>query len=122
MHETPCHHNLDEYLHAYMDQGQLTEPKGWLFRSANGRSGQLSTNPMRQADVYRMLLDGRSSPRSGRGLAVTRSEQRGSRRTCGTAASSRSPSRWPTKRARRRPGCMTGLDQVSLDEVERIVI
>jgi len=42
VHEMPCHHNLDEYLHAYIDQAQLVDGKGWLFRSAIGRAGQLS--------------------------------------------------------------------------------
>lgn len=25
-HEMPCHHNLDGYLHAYIDQAQLVNP------------------------------------------------------------------------------------------------
>ena len=55
-HEMPCHHNLDEYLHAYIDGAQLgATPKGLLFRTAIGRTGQLSERPMTQADVYRMI-------------------------------------------------------------------
>jgi integrase len=39
-HEMPCHHNLDEYLHAYLEQDALQDDrKGWLFRSVKGRSG-----------------------------------------------------------------------------------
>lgn len=52
-HEMPCHHNLDEYLHAYIDQALPdTNKKGFLFRSSKGRSGLLSENAMGQADVY----------------------------------------------------------------------
>ena len=54
-HEMPCHHNLDEYLHAYINGAKLTEAKSILFRTAPGRSGQLSDRPMSQADAYRMI-------------------------------------------------------------------
>ena len=55
VHEMPCHHNLDEYLHAYIEQAQLVDARGRLFRSAAERTRQLSAQPMRQADVYRMI-------------------------------------------------------------------
>lgn len=54
-HEMPCHHNLDEYLHAYINGAKLTEAKSILFRMAPRRSGQLSDRPMSQADAYRMI-------------------------------------------------------------------
>lgn len=55
-HEMPCHHNLDEYLHAYMDGSQIAgDDKGFLFRSSVGRTGALTKRPMSQADVYRMI-------------------------------------------------------------------
>ena len=28
VHEMPCHHNLDEYLHAYIEQAHLVDSKG----------------------------------------------------------------------------------------------
>src|ERR1044072_6236966 len=37
-HAMPCHHNLEEYLHAYVDGAQLAGAKGWLFRSGKGRT------------------------------------------------------------------------------------
>ena len=47
----PCHHTLDDYLHAYIDGAQLGgTPKGYLFRTALDRSGKLSERPMTQAD------------------------------------------------------------------------
>ena len=54
-HEMPCHHNLDDYLHAYIEGAQLEGGKGGLFRLARGRGGELSNRPMSQADVYRMI-------------------------------------------------------------------
>ena len=38
-HEMPCHHNLEAWLHEYIDDAQLTGTKGYLFRSAVGRTG-----------------------------------------------------------------------------------
>jgi hypothetical protein len=51
----PCHHNLDEYLHAYMNAALLPEAKSILFPTTLGRTGQLSNRPMSQADAYRMI-------------------------------------------------------------------
>ena len=55
LHAMPCHHNLDEYLHAYLKAAQLTEGTSPLFRTMQGRTGQLSDNPMTQPDAYRMI-------------------------------------------------------------------
>ena len=55
-HEMPAHHKLELYLDEYLAAAGLgQQPKGWLFRSARGRSGQLSDRPLRQVDVYRMI-------------------------------------------------------------------
>jgi hypothetical protein len=52
----PCHHNLEEYLGAYIEgAGIATDAKGYLFRTARGRGSQLSDKPMAQQDVYRMI-------------------------------------------------------------------
>ena len=41
-----------EYLQAYVERAQIgLDLKGWLFRTAVGRTGQLSERPMTQADV-----------------------------------------------------------------------
>lgn len=42
----PAGHNLDEYLHAYMEKAGLTDSKRYLFRTAIGRTGRLNDNPM----------------------------------------------------------------------------
>ena len=73
-HEMPCHHNLDEYLHAYIEgAGIKADSKGYLFRTARGRTNQLSDRPMYQVDVYRMPR----MPGCARKLAVTASARPG---------------------------------------------
>jgi integrase len=55
-HEMPCHHNLDEYLQAYIEGAQIAaDVKGYLFRTTRGSTMRLSEPPMQQADVYRMI-------------------------------------------------------------------
>ena len=55
-HEMPCHHNLDAWLDAYISGASLgVDPKAYLFRTSVGRSGQISDRPMSQSDVYRMI-------------------------------------------------------------------
>jgi site-specific recombinase XerD len=42
-HEMPCHHNLEAYLHAYLDgTGIAADPKGALFRTIGRVTGQLT--------------------------------------------------------------------------------
>ena len=55
-HEMPCHHNLERYLQAYIEGAGLAgEDKAYLFRTARGRTGRLSSEPMSQPDAYRMI-------------------------------------------------------------------
>ncbi len=123
VHEMPCHHNLDEYLHAYIDQAELGDSKGWLFRSAIGRSGQLSKKPMRQADVYRMIarraLAAKVRTRIGchsfRATGITEYLRNGGKLEIAQQMANHESSRTTGLYDRRT-------DQVSLDEVERIVI
>ena len=45
-HEMPCHHNLEAYLHAYIDGcGLAADPKGALFRTIGRGTGQLTAPP-----------------------------------------------------------------------------
>jgi site-specific recombinase XerD len=54
--DLPLPHNLDEYLHAYMEDTDLgVDEKGFLFRAAQGDTGKLSDRPMSQLDVWRMI-------------------------------------------------------------------
>lgn len=54
-HEVPCNHKLATLLHGYIDAAPPTGPKGWLFRSAVGRTGVLSDRQLSQSDVFRMI-------------------------------------------------------------------
>ena len=54
--EMPCHHKLEEYLDAYIkDAGITNDRKGPLFRSAIGKTAQLSARPMLRGGVWRMV-------------------------------------------------------------------
>ena len=56
VHEMPCHHNLEAYLDAYLETaGILDAKKSPLFRSARGRTGELSESTMTRVDVERMI-------------------------------------------------------------------
>jgi site-specific recombinase XerD len=55
-HEMPSHHTLEEYLDAYLQAAGITdERKGPLFRTAVRTGESLTRNPMRTADVWRMI-------------------------------------------------------------------
>jgi site-specific recombinase XerD len=55
-HEVPCHHNLETYLHEYMEAAGIAgDPDGPLFRTAAGKTGELTRNAMWQQDAYRMI-------------------------------------------------------------------
>jgi len=56
-HTMPCHHQLAEALHAYMDTAGLADDrKGILFRTSRGHmANTLAPQPMRQADAWRMI-------------------------------------------------------------------
>jgi len=52
----PAHHNLEAYLDAYVEAaGIRDDSKGPLFRSAIGRTGELTLKPMHRVDAYRMI-------------------------------------------------------------------
>lgn len=56
LHEVWAHHNLEEYLHAYIEAagigGEKTTP---LFRSTLGKSRQLTTRGLDRRNVYDMI-------------------------------------------------------------------
>ena len=55
-HAMPCHHLLEEYLHAYLVQtGIETDLKGPLFRTIQRGTGQLSTTALPQANAHAMV-------------------------------------------------------------------
>ena len=55
-HEMPAHHNLEGYLDAYVAAAGIAEDrKGYLFRTAAGKQNRLTANPLSQPDVWRMI-------------------------------------------------------------------
>ena len=52
----PCHHNLEAYLHEYIDgAGLAKEPKAFLFQTYSRATGRLTGNPLPQANAYAMI-------------------------------------------------------------------
>lgn len=122
-HEMPCHHNLEAWLHAYIDGAQLGDTKGYLFRSAAGRTGRLSDTHMAQADVFRMV--GRRAEAAGirtrigchsfRATGITEYLRNGGKLEIAQQMANHESARTTGLYDRRK-------DQINLDEVERIVI
>jgi len=55
-HEVPVHHSAEEYIDAYLNAaGIVAEKNAPLFRTAQGRTHQLTKNPMSRFDAYRMI-------------------------------------------------------------------
>jgi len=123
-HAMPCHHNLDEYLHAYIETDQLqADPKGWLFRTVAGRTGALTDKPMTQPDAYRMIRRRAAAAgiltkignHSFRATGITEYLKNGGKLEVAQQMANHESARTTGLYDRRN-------DQVSLDEVERIVI
>lgn len=55
-HEVPAHHSAEEYLDAYLDDAGITGEKASpLFRSTTGRTRKLTMKGMTRSDVFRMV-------------------------------------------------------------------
>ena len=119
----PCHHNLEARLHAYIGGLQLNDGKGTLFRTVAGRTGRLSEREMAQADVFRMI--GRRAETAGirtrigchsfRATGITEYLRNGGKLEIAQQMANHESARTTGLYDRR-------IDQVNLDEVERILI
>ena len=118
--ELPAHHNLEVYLEA---AGIRDDKKGPLFRSANRRTGALTTKRMHRVDVWRMVQ--RRAPAAGLIVHVGNHSFRatgiaaylnagGTLENAQAMAAHESPR---TTKLYDRTG-----DEITLDEVERIAI
>lgn len=123
-HDVPANHKLDEYLEAYIERAGIgSDPKGFLFRTAKGRGGELSTAALTQADAYRMIR--RRAEAAGirtkignhtfRATGITAYLKNGGRLEVAQQIAAHESSRTTGLYDRRG-------DDVSLDEVERIAI
>ena len=123
-HEVPCHHNLERYLHEYIAAAGIAgDPDGPLFRTSTGRSGKLNGTAMYQQDVFRMIR--RRAGQAGiktlignhtfRATGITAYlKNGGSLEMAQHIANHESPR--TTKLYDRR------IEEISLDEVERILL
>ncbi len=123
-HEMPCHHNLDSYLHAYIDGcGLASDPKGPLFRTFGRGTGRLSTTPLPQANAYAMIgrralaarIDTKVGNHTFRATGITAYLKNGGTLEKAAAMANHASTRTTQLYDRRR-------DEMSLDEVERILI
>jgi integrase len=123
-HEMPAHHTLQEYLDAYIEAAGIGEDrKGSLFRSAAGRIGRLTNQPMSRADAFRMI--GRRAEAAGvvtrigchswRARGITAYLENGGLLEHAQQMAAHSSAR-TTKLYDRRG------EAISLDEVERIIL
>ena len=124
-HEMPCHHNLETYLHAYIDGcGLAGDPKGPLFRTI-GRGDRRSspTTPLPQANAYAMIrrraaaagIETKIGNHTFRATGITAYLKNGGTLEKAAAMANHASTRTTQLYDRRR-------DEVSLDEVERISI
>jgi site-specific recombinase XerD len=123
-HEMPCNHNLEAYLDAYISAAGLAgDHKGYLFRTVRGRSRALTTNPLAQADVYRMIrrrafaagIRTRIGNHTFRATGITQYLRNGGRRELAQQMAAHESPRTTALYDRRD-------DEVAVDEVERILI
>jgi site-specific recombinase XerD len=123
-HEVPCHHNLGKYLDEYIAAAGIAgDADGPLFRTAAGKTGDLTGNAMWQQDAYRMIqrraadagLKTRVGNHTFRATGITAYlKNKGTLEAAQQIANHESPR--TTKLYDRRD------EEISLDEVEKISI
>jgi len=125
-HEMPCHHNLEEYLVAYIDgTGLRDDPKGLLFRTIGRGTGQLTASPLAQANANahamiqrRMIAAGiatKAGNHSFRATGITAYLKNGGSLEKAAVMANHSSTRTTQLYDRRH-------DEMTLDEVEKIGI
>jgi site-specific recombinase XerD len=123
-HTMPCHHNLEDYLTAYLDSAGLRgDPKGPLFRTIGRGTGKLTRTVLPQANAYAMIrrraaaagIATKLGNHSFRATGITAYLKNGGTLEKAAAMANHASTRTTQLYDRRR-------DEVSLDEVERIAI
>ena len=123
-HEMPAHHNLEEYLAAYIDAAGIGHAKDTpLFRTAKGKTQQLTERRITQPEVYLMIR------RRAAGTGIKTLIGCHTFRATGITAYLKNGGKLEVAQqmAAHESARTTGLydrrgDEVSLDEVERILI
>ena len=123
-HEMPCHHNLETYLHAYIEAAGLGgDLKGPLFRTIGRGTDQLTATPLPQANAYAMVrrrstaasIATRIGNHSFRATGITAYLKNGGTLEKAAQMANHASTRTTQLYDRRS-------DEVSLDEVERVLI
>jgi site-specific recombinase XerD len=121
-HAMPCHHSLEEYLTAYLEQaGIMDDGKGPLFRTIGRGTAQLTRTPLPQANAYAMIarraaaagIATKVGNHSFRATGITAYLKNGGTLEKAAAMANHASTRTTQLYDRR-------LDEMSLDEVERI--
>jgi integrase/recombinase XerC len=123
-HEMPCHHNLEAYLHVYIDGCALAgDPKGPLFRTIGPGTDELTATPLPQANAYAMIrrraaaadIETKIGNHTFRATGITAYLKNGGTLEKAAAMANHASTRTTELYDRRS-------DAMSLDEVERVVI
>lgn len=123
-HEVPCHHNLELYLDEYIAAAAIAgNEDGPLFRTAAGRTGALTENALWQQDGYRMVqrrakaagIKTKIGNHTFRATGITAYLKNGGKLEIAQQIAGHESPR-TTKLYDRRE------EEISLDEVERIII
>lgn len=120
----PCHHNLETYLHAYLDgAGIRDDAAGPLFRAVGRGTRQLSRAALRSDNAFAMVqrraeaagIETRIGNHTFRATGITAYLKNGGTLEKAAAIANHSSTRTTQLYDRRS-------DEVNLDEVERILI
>ena len=123
-HTMSCHHNLEEYLVAYLDGAGLREdPKAALFRTIGWGTGKLTRTVLPQANAYAMIrrraaaagIATKLGNHSFRATGITAYLKNGGTLEKAATMANHASTRTTQLYDRRR-------EELTLDEVERIVI
>ena len=123
-HEMPCHHNLEEYLTAYLDGCELREDrKGPLFRTISRGTHRLSMSPLPQVSAFQMVRRRAAAAdiataignHTFRATGITAYMKNGSTLERAATMANHASTRTTQLYDRRS-------DDVTLDEVERVLI
>ncbi|GGE02540.1 integrase [Aureimonas endophytica] len=123
-HEMPCHHNLEVYLHAYLNgTGVAEDRRGPLFRTIGRGTRNLTRTPLPQANAFMMIR--RRALAAGihtaignhtfRATGITTYLKNGGTLEKAAAMANHSSTRTTQLYDRRA-------DAITLDEVERVLI
>jgi integrase len=123
-HTMPCHHNLEEYLIAYMDGcGLRDDPKAPLFRTIGRGTGQLTSTTLPQANAWAMVqrraaragIETRIGNHTFRATGITAYLKNGGTLERAATMANHASTRTTQLYDRRS-------DDITLDEVERVLI